>query len=88
MSCGTPSIYSNCSGQLEFAEGRGIPVRIDSEKAANTNDYGRYTMSDLPGNYYEPDFNHLSEVMRDVYVNYKTYKEKSLKESIEIREQI
>ena len=87
MSCGTPSIYSNCSGQLEFAEGRGIPVRIDSEKAANTNDYGRYTMSDLPGNYYEPDFNHLSEVMRDVYVNYKTYKEKSLKESIEIREQ-
>jgi len=87
MSCGTPSIYSNCSGQLEFAEGRGIPVKIDSEKAANTNDYGRYTMSDLPGNYYEPDFNHLSEVMRDVYVNYKTYKEKSLKESIEIREQ-
>jgi autotransporter strand-loop-strand O-heptosyltransferase len=87
MSCGTPSIYSECSGQLEFAEGRGIPVRIDSEKSANSNDYGRYTMSDLPGNYYEPDFNHLSEVMRDVYDNYKTYKEKSLKESIEIREQ-
>ena len=27
MACGTPSIYSDCSGQLEFAEGRGIPVK-------------------------------------------------------------
>ena len=85
MACGTPSIYSDCSGQLEFASGRGIPVRIDEERAANSNDYGRYTMSELPGNYYEPDFNHLSEVMRDVYENYESHKEKSLEESIEIR---
>jgi len=85
MACGTPSIYSDCSGQLEFAKGRGIPVKIINEKPASFNDYGRYTMSDLPGNYYEPDFNHLSEVMRDVYTNYKIYKDKSLKESVEIR---
>jgi autotransporter strand-loop-strand O-heptosyltransferase len=84
MSCGTPSIYSDCSGQLEFASGRGIPVRVTVEKPASSNDYGRYTMSDLPGNYYEPDFNHLSEVMRDVYENYESYKVKSVKESAEI----
>jgi len=85
MACGTPSIYSECSGQLEFAEGKGHPVKILGEKLANQNSYARYTMSDLPGNYYEPDFNHLCEVMRDVYTNYETYKEKALTESLEIR---
>jgi len=86
MACGTPSIYSECSGQLEFAEGKGHPVKISGEKLANQNNYGRFTMSDLVGNYYEPDFNHLCEVMRDVYTNYTEYKEKALSESIEIRD--
>ena len=86
MACGTPSIYSNCSAQLEFAEGKGHPVNIIGEKPANQNSYARYTMSDLGGNYYEPDFNHLCEVMRDVYTNYETYKVKALKDSIEVRE--
>jgi len=81
MACGTPSIYSNCCAQLEFAEGKGFPVNIIGEKAANANDYGRYTMSDLPGNYYEPDFNHLSQVMRHVYENYEQCKQQSLKDS-------
>ena len=85
MSCGTPSIYSNCSGQLEFAEGKGHPVNIIGERPANQNSYARYTMSDLVGNYYEPDFDHLCEVMRDVYENYDSYKEKALNESEEIR---
>jgi len=85
MACGTPSIYSNCSAQLEFAEGKGFPVNIVGERAANSNDYGRYTMSDLPGNYYEPDFNHLSQVMRYVYENYEECKNKSLTESEDLR---
>jgi len=85
MACGTPSIYSNCCAQLEFAEGKGIPVNIVGERPASDNNYARYTMSDLIGNYYEPDFNHLSKVMRDVYENYEDYKSKSLKESEEIR---
>jgi len=85
MACGTPSIYSNCSAQLEFAEGKGFPVNIIGERAANSNDYGRYTMSDLPGNYYEPDFNHLSQVMRYVYENYEECKNKSLTESEDLR---
>ena len=35
MACGIPSIYSNCSGQLEFAKGKGHPIDIigpDSSK--------------------------------------------------------
>jgi len=77
MACGTPSIYSNCSGQLEFATGKGHPVKIVGEKP-------------IPGgigNYYEPDFNDLSKVMRDVYTNYWEYKNKALKDSEVIRKQ-
>jgi hypothetical protein len=32
MACGTPSIYSDCSGQTEFARGKGLPVKIIGEK--------------------------------------------------------
>ena len=86
MACGTPSIYSNCSAQLEFAEGKGFPVNIIGEKVADANDYGRYKMSDLPGNYYEPDFNHLSQVMKYVYENYELCKQKSITESKDLRD--
>jgi autotransporter strand-loop-strand O-heptosyltransferase len=41
-------------------------------------------MSDLPGNYYEPDFNHLSEVMRFTYENYEECKKQSLVDSHKI----
>jgi len=87
MACGVPSIYSDCCAQLEFASGRGIPVKIVGEKAANLNDYGRYTMSDLPGNYYEPDFDHLSEVMRLSYEKHETLKKLALVDSKHIREE-
>ena len=85
MACGTPSIYSNCSAQLEFAEGKGLPVKIVCEKAANENNYGRYTMSDLPGNYYEPDFEDLSRVMRHAYENYEIVKKNAMSDSERIR---
>lgn len=87
MACGTPSIYSNCCAQLEFATGRGIPINIIGEKAANLNDYGRYSMGDLPGNYYEPDFDHLSEMMRLVYEKYDTFKKLALVDSKSLREE-
>lgn len=86
MACGTPSIYSNCSGQLEFAEGLGLPVNILEERPASDFTYARFKMSELPGNYYEPDFEHLAQVMRYVYENYNLEKEKALKESEIIRE--
>ena len=81
MACGTPSIYSAGSGQMEFAEGKGLPVKILGEKLANSNDYGRYTMSDLPGYYPEPDFRDLSLVMRDAFENYTDHKKRALEES-------
>ena len=77
MACGTPSIYSNCSAQLEFAKGKGHPVKILGEKP----------IPNSIGNYYEPDFDDLSSVMRDVYTNYWKYKEKALKDSDLIRKE-
>lgn len=87
MACGTPSIYSDCCAQLQFAKGRGIPVNIIGEKPANQHDYARFQMSDLPGNYYEPDFNHLSEMMRLSYEKYDTFKKIALVDSKYIREE-
>ena len=87
MACGTPSIYSECSAQMEFAKGKGLPVKIVGEKAANENNYGRYTMSDLPGNYYEPDFEDLSRVMRDAYSNYESHKKRAIEESVDLRDE-
>jgi autotransporter strand-loop-strand O-heptosyltransferase len=83
MACGTPSIYSNCSGQLEFAEGKGIPVNIVGEKPVDASTYSHF--NDSVGNYYEPDFNDLSVKMMDVVSNYQNYKQKALVESEEIR---
>jgi len=77
MACGIPSIYSNWSGQLEFAEGKGHPVKILSEKPVPGG----------VGNYIEPDFDDLSKVMRDVYVNYWKYKNTAIIESEMIRSQ-
>ena len=51
MACGIPSVYSNWGAQLEFAEGKGSPVKIDKEiPAANPE------TPDLVGNYCEPDW--------------------------------
>ena len=77
MACGTPSIYSACSGQMEFAEGKGLPVKVWGELPAKDPDYkGRL----LVGSYYEPDYEDLARVMRDAYINYKEHKEKAIKD--------
>ena len=86
MACGTPSIYSNCSGQLEFAEGRGVPVKIKGEVSAGIKNYGTFKTGD-PGFQYEPDFEDLSRAMRDSYENYSSYKEKALVDSEIIRKE-
>lgn len=87
MACGTPSIYSECSGQLEFAKGRGVPIKIVKETPANLNTYVKNQNSNFPGNYYEPDFDHLSEMMRKVYENYDSFKKQALIESEDIRKE-
>jgi len=59
MACGTPSIYSNCSAQLEFAQGKGLPVDILGTQPAIRGEYSTYSQSELSGEFYVPDFNHL-----------------------------
>lgn len=83
MACGTVSIYSNCSGQLEFAEGKGIPINIISEKPAKDSSYNHFNSQ--TGNYYEPDYQDLSIKMRLAYENYSFYKGKAIQESEKIR---
>lgn len=61
MACGTPSIYSEWGGQLQFAEGKGLPVKIQGLIPAN------YEHKDWPGNYCEPDWNDLKFKMRQAY---------------------
>ena len=85
MSCGVPSIYSNCSGQLEFAEGKGLPVKIIGEKPVDASTYSHF--NDSVGNYYEPDFNDLGKQMWNVVTNYQHYKQMALEESEIIRKE-
>jgi autotransporter strand-loop-strand O-heptosyltransferase len=83
MACGTPSIYSDCSGQLEFASGKGIPVKIKGE--IETKHF--YTSESIcQGSWYEPDFKDLESKMIEVYNNYEFYKKKALEESKDIIE--
>jgi len=85
MACGTPSIYSDCSGQLEFAEGRGIPVKISHELPVSASTYNHF--NDNVGNYYEPDFYDLGIKIKNVFEDYKKYKIFALVESEQIREE-
>ena len=36
LACGTPSIYTKCSGQLEFTKSKGLGVDIIGEEPAST----------------------------------------------------
>tara|TARA_Y100000592_G_scaffold99817_1_gene177337 strand:+ start:1081 stop:3408 length:2328 start_codon:yes stop_codon:yes gene_type:complete len=90
MACGTPSIYSKCSGQLEFAEGKGLPVKILEMRPCQGNSYEGYSKSmpmdengklSMPGEYYEPDYDDLSKVMRDAYENYDYHKKRALEDA-------
>ena len=83
MACGIPSLYSDCSGQLEFASGKGIPIKIKKE-IETSNFYPEGTV--CQGNWYEPDFKDLENKIVEIYNNYEFYKNKALEESKEIRE--
>ena len=85
MACGTPSIYSACSGQMEFAEGKGLPVKVLGEKSTQGNNYSNFAVNlednHIPGNYYEPDYKDLARVMRDAYENYTDHKKRAIEEA-------
>jgi len=78
MSCGTPSIYSNWGGQLQFAQNKGIPVKISHLRPANIEH------KEWPGEYCEPDWNDLGEQMLNAVKNYSELKSKSIKEAKDI----
>lgn len=78
MSCGIPSIYSDCSGQLEFAKNKGIPVKIFGEIE---------DVKDINYGYYKPDYNDLREKMIEVFLSYDFYKQKAMFESENIRKE-
>ena len=66
LSCGIPSICSDCSGQLEYTKDLQavFKVRILNEREPkDTYPVG----SRFPGMWYEPDFTHLQEHMRYLY---------------------
>ncbi len=79
MACGTPAIYSACCAQMEFAEGKGLPVKILGERPALDANYNHFNT--VVGNYYEPDFEDLARVMRDAYENYVDHKKRALEEA-------
>ena len=83
--CGIPSIYSNCSGQLEFAAGKGIPVNILGEKPASDSSYNHF--NEYAGNYYEPDFEDLSKKIKLAYEFNNDLKKNAIEDSSKIREQ-
>lgn len=95
ISCGVPSIYSKCGGQLEFSKkSLGIGIDIKNEELAkrkisiNDNDYYWELLHDYyPGNLYEPDYGQLELEINKFYKSYKlnklnNYKLKSLEDSL------
>ena len=86
LACGTPSIYTKCSGQLEFTKSEGLGVDILGEEPA-TNGKDLTYEHNIPGNFYTPDLDHLVDQIRDSYENYAYWKDWHLKRSKEIRQE-
>lgn len=80
VASGTPSIYSDWGAQLEFMQEKGEPVKILEERPAKLGaDLGFADAT--PGNYCEPDFNHLKEVLIDCFKNWESKKKKAIQEA-------
>jgi autotransporter strand-loop-strand O-heptosyltransferase len=79
MACGTPSIYSACCAQMEFAKGKGLPVKVLGERPALDANYNHF--NSVVGNYYEPDFEDLARIMRDAFENYTDHKKRAIYEA-------
>ena len=80
MACGTPSIYSDFSGQTEFAKGVGWRVNITGYNPPEQM-YG----GNAPGLWAEPNFNHLGSIMKFIYKKHSICRTKAVLDSIDIR---
>lgn len=83
IACGIPTISSNYGAQLDFAEGVSHMVNIKEMRPIK--EMFMYD-SPPPGEFSEPDFDHLSEVMRDVYENYEEYKAQAATDAYKVIE--
>jgi len=84
ISCGIPTICSNWSGQLEFADGVSLLVNVPNFKAPEK----VFMLGDGYdlGVWGEPDFDHLGEIMVVVYTDWKSLRNRAVKLSKYIRE--
>lgn len=84
IASGTPSICSAWSGQMEFADGVAHLVEVPNFKSPKE----VFMLGDDHdlGVWGEPDFNHLRKVMRNLYEDYSTQKERAVKLSRFVRE--
>lgn len=80
MACGIPAIASDFGGSTEYTKDA-LLVRIKELKKPE----GIYGEWDVPGLWGEPDYEHLVELMREVYENHEEYKEKALRASEVVR---
>ena len=80
MACGTPSLYSNWGGQLQFAEGKGLPVNIKGLRPANIEH------KEWPGEYCEPDWEDLRFKLRNAYDYHEAMWVKAVGDAKEIHE--
>jgi autotransporter strand-loop-strand O-heptosyltransferase len=80
IACGSPAIHSDFSGQLEFAKGVSWRVNIKGYKPPEQM-YG----GNAPGLWGEPDFKHLSSVMKFICENHNVCRTKAVLDSIDIR---
>lgn len=86
IACGIITICSNWGAQLDFAKYVSHLVDIKGEvPARNENMYNRHYTSDVPGNYCEPDFEHLKKVLLEVYINSESYNLRAIEQSHNIR---
>ena len=85
LACGTPSIYTKCSGQLEFTESKGLGVEILGEEPATNNQNLSYEHN-IPGNFYTPDLDDLVVKIKDSYENYYYWEDWHLERSKIIRQ--
>jgi autotransporter strand-loop-strand O-heptosyltransferase len=81
MACGIPTILADYGGSTEYGEDA-LLVRVPQLKKPQEI-YGNWN---VPGEWGEPDYNHLVEVMKDAYDNYEVHKVKALKTSDKIRD--
>lgn len=81
IATGIPTIASNWGAQLEFCKDISRLVNIkEMKKPENV-----FMQKDTPGEWAEPDFDHLKQVMREVYENYEENKKIALEKSEIVR---